>query len=377
MYIYANKGKYNCNNLTYFSKLEAILESNKTNKNVSWDFYDSEFSKHDWTKPSLLTINELYKQRAQQLRDNYDYLVLFYSSGVDSGYILKTFIDNNIKLDEIYMFGAFAAEKRQFNKLRHSKNPGYYTREIEYIAKPVVKEILKKQNIKINTYDWEQDMLDATQNLDWFWQAGSRFGPDALVRNKFHKIFHEHNNMVHKGKRVGFIYGVDKPRLFRNDSDIYFAFLDIILTTGTNNQNDILGETWENDEYFYWNPNFPEIAIKQAHMVIDYLKIKKQITEITHLNNNGSMHVPDFYQIVNRIVYPDWNHGLWQIKKPTSATYHEMSKWFLESKTPEFTRWENSLTELETQIGKKWFNNETIRDGLSGHISKLHKICSI
>lgn len=374
MYTYANKGIYQCNNKSYFSKLEAILESNKTGKQVHWDFYNDKFSKYDWTKPSDLDINKLYKLRAQQLRDNYDHLVLFYSSGVDSGYILKTFIDNNIKLDEVYMFGAFEAEKRQFKRLGTSKDPGYYTREIEYIAKPAIKELLKKQNIKVNMYDWEQDMLKATHNLDWFWEAGSRFGPDALVRNRFHKIFHEHNDMLYKGKRVGFIYGVDKPRLFRDDKNIYMSFLDIILTTGTNNQNDILGETWENDEYFYWNPNFPEIPIKQAHMVMDALRISNDYSMVTHLNNNGSMHTPGLYQIVNRIIYPDWNHGLWQIKKPTSATYHEMSQWFLESNTPEFNKWESSLKELQKQIGSKWFNNGTVRDGLSGHISKLYKV---
>jgi len=152
------------------------------------------------------------------------------------------------------------------------------------------------------------------------------------------------------------------------------SFLDIILTTGTNNQNDILGESWENDEYFYWNPNFPEIPIKQAHMVMDALNASNDHSMITHLNDNGSMHTPGLYQIVNRIIYPNWNHGLWQIEKPTSATYHEMSQWFLESNTPEFKRWENSLTELETQLGSKWFNNGTVRDGLSGHISQLYKI---
>jgi len=375
MYIYANKGTYSCNNKKYYSKLEAILESKLSGQQVHWDFYDQQFSAIDWTKPSLLSIDELYRERAQQLRDNYDHLVLFYSSGVDSGYILKTFIDNDIKLDEIYMFGAFAEEKKRFRELGNTKDPGYYTREVEYIAKPVIREILKKKKIKITEYDWGQDMLDATKDLDWFWQAGSRFGPDMLVRNNFHKRFHEHSDMLHKGKRVGFIYGVDKPRLFRDDKSIYFGFLDIILTTGTNNKNDILGETWENDEYFYWNPNFPEIAVKQAHMVVDHLKATNQLNAITHLNNNGSMHIPGFYQIINRVVYPTWNHGLWQIKKPTSSTYHEVSKWFLDSGTPELARWEASLMELERQIGSEWFNNGTIRDGLKGHISKLHKIC--
>jgi hypothetical protein len=377
VYIRANKGTYGCNNRKYFSKLEAILESNLTGQQVHWDFYDDIFSKYNWSTPSSLSIDQLYKERALQLREEYDHLVLFYSSGVDSGYILKTFIDNNIKLDEIYIFGAFEAEKKKFKELKTSTDPGYYTREIEYIAKPTIKEILKKLDIKITIFDWEKEMLDATNDLDWFWQAGCRFGPDMLVKNDFHKRFHKHSNMTHKGKQVGFIYGVDKPRLFRDDENVYFSFLDIILTTGAGNKNDIIGETWENDEYFYWNPNFPEIPIKQAHMVVDYLKVTGQLNTITHINNNDSMHVPDFYQISNRIIYPRWDHNLWQIKKPTSSTYHEVSKWFLDSDTIELKRWESSLGELERQIGTKWFNNNTIADGLNGHISKLYKICKL
>jgi len=374
MYIHANKGKYYCNNNTYFNKLEAILESNKTGKSIHWDFYDDLFSKYNWSIPPTSNIDQLYLERAKQLRDQYDYLVLFYSSGVDSGYILKTFIDNNIKLDEIYLFGAFEAEKKQFKKLGANTNAGYYTREIEYIAKPTIKEILKKQKIKISMYDWEKDILNAIQDPDWFWQAGCRFGPDMSVRNNFHKYFHNHSEMVHKGKQVGFVYGIDKPRLFRDDNSIYFSFLDLMLTSATNNKNDILGETWENDEFFYWNPNFPEIPIKQAHMVVNYLKTTNQINSITHINQNGNMRIPDFYNLCNRIIYPKWYGNLWQIKKPPVIG---ISTWLFDSKSDSLTQWKNSLWELERQLGSKWFNNNTVIDGLKGHISKLYKICDI
>jgi len=377
MYINANKGVYRCNNKLYFSKLEAILEANRSNQHVHWDFYDDIFGAHDWTKPSHLSINELYKQRAEQLRDNYDYLVLFYSGGVDSGYILKTFIENNIKLDEIYIFGAYEAEKKKFKKLGLDTTPGYYTREIEYIAKPIIQQILKSRKIKVNVYDWEKDMLDATKDLDWFWQTGSRFGPDALVRNNFHKRFHEHNDMIHKGKKVGFIYGVDKPRFCRDDHNIYLFFLDVVLTTGTTNKNDILGETWENDEYFYWNPNALDILTKQAHLVTNYLKQTNNIQLIDHIDNIASWHISDFNLVVNPIIYPNWNHNIWQIKKTTNLVYHEVSQWFLDSNTPEFTRWESSLWELERQIGKKWFNKNTVINGLEGRLSPLYNICNI
>ena len=152
-YINANKGTYYCNKKPFYSKLEAIMESNKNGGQIHWDFYDDIFAKYDWTTPSDLSLDELYKQRALQLREQYDHLVLFYSGGVDSGYILKTFLDNNIKIDEIYIYGSFELEKKKYKQLGASTNPGYYTREVEYIAKPLIKKLLAKQNVKISEYD--------------------------------------------------------------------------------------------------------------------------------------------------------------------------------------------------------------------------------
>lgn len=375
MYTFANKGVYYCNNKPFHSKLSAILESNKTGQQVHWDFHSNEFGKENWTLPSPRTLDELYKERAQQLRDNYDHLVLFYSGGVDSGYILKTFVENDIKLDEIFLFGAFEQEKKHFGRVGYSKEPGFYTREIEYIAKPLIKKLIQKQNIKVNVYDWEEDLLKAAHNGDWFWEAGCRFAPDVLMRSQFHNIFHEHNNMLHKGKKVGFIYGVDKPRLYRDDTSIKFSFLDIILTIGNTNANDITGAEWENDEYFFWNPNFPDIPIKQAHMVAEHLKLTGNVNLIPHLNNHGgNFHTPELYKMINRIIYPNWDHDLWQIKKPTGATYDENSAWFFDKTLPEFRMWEDSLKDMERQLGSKWFNNNTFVNGLRGHISELYDI---
>ena len=180
--------------------------------------------------------------------------------------------------------------------------------------------------------------------------------------------------MLHRGKRVGFIYGVDKPRLLRDDTNIYFAFLDVIMTTGTMPTNDILGEYWENDEYFYWTPNMPELSIKQSHVVVNWLKANNKINLIKHMNNIGAFHDEDYYHEVNVSVYPDWNLNTWQIKKPTRAVWNELSRWFIEGEFEAKIKWENSLWELERVCGKQWFNNNTVKDGLRGHLSPLYKI---
>ena len=373
-YLYHNKGIYKCNGKFFHNKLEAILEANSNpNTWVEWDYHDNIFSRHTWDLEPPVELEALYLERALQLREAYDHLVLLYSGGVDSWYILKTFIKNNIKLDEIYMYGPFEAEEKEYNKLGKDRSPGYYTREIKQSI-PLLKKLVEGHNIKINIFDWTKHILEAANDRDWFWNAGVRFDPTCMVRSKFHKIFREHNELLHKGKRVGFVYGIDKPRLLRDDNSIYFAFLDVIMTTGVLPTNDILGEYWENDEYFYWSPNLPELAIKQSHTVVNYLKSTNNINLIKHMSNIANFHDESYYKEVNRAIYPDWDHNTWQIKKPTSPIYNEQSKWFLDGNFEEKLKWESSLWELERLCGPSWFNNNTVRDGLRGHLSTRYKI---
>ena len=67
-------------------------------------------------------------------------------------------------------------------------------------------------------FDWTRHIIEAADDRDWFYTAGVRFDPTCMVRSKFHKIFREHSEMRHKGKKVGFVYGIDKPRLMRDDN---------------------------------------------------------------------------------------------------------------------------------------------------------------
>lgn len=374
-YLYHNKGIYSANGKPFFNKLEAILEANRSGGSVGWDYHDAVFSQHQWHVEPTPSLDSLYRDRALQLRDAYDHLVLCYSGGVDSWNILSTFVNNRIHIDEIYMWGAFEAERDAIDQLGWSQEPGYYTREIQQ-SLPLVKKLVEHLGTKVNVYDWTRDILSAANDLDWIWRAGTRFDPTCMVRSRFHKVFREHNDMLHRGKRVGFIYGVDKPRLLRDDQNIYFAFLDVIMTTGTLPTNDILGEYWENDEYFYWSPNMPELSIKQSHVVVNWLRSQNKLHLIKHINHISAFHDELYYQEVNRSIYPTWNPATWQIKKPTGAIYNELSKWFFDGNFAARLKWESSLRELERVCGKKWFNNGTVKEGLRGHISPMYRIAS-
>jgi hypothetical protein len=123
-YIYNHKGAYLVGGVPYANKLEACLALNRIpgDHHVHWDYHEHVYDHQPWTHEPPVSIEELYRQRALQLREQYDHLVLFYSGGADSHTILQTFIKNNIKIDEVFCFGAFKAEELEqvgglYNKL--------------------------------------------------------------------------------------------------------------------------------------------------------------------------------------------------------------------------------------------------------------------
>lgn len=100
-------GYYKFGNKIYLSRQDMLddamllLSKNYSLPLMQFIFNEEVFDKIDWTIEPSFSLKELYTQRAQQLRDDYDYLILSYSGGSDSHEILGTFLENNIFIDEI------------------------------------------------------------------------------------------------------------------------------------------------------------------------------------------------------------------------------------------------------------------------------------
>lgn len=374
---YNKKGVYRVGACAYTNKFEACMALNKIpgKHYLHWDYHEHVFDKMPWTVEPPVDIRELYKQRALQLREQYDHLVLFYSGGADSHTILQTFINNDIKIDEVFVYGAFKAEEKVIGSLGWSREPGYYTREVINITKPVLKELQKRQNFKITIWDWTDKTLEVLKNPDWFWEVGTRYAPDTIPRQYLHEAFRHSDRFEGKGKKVGFVFGIDKPRLLRDDHSVYFAFIDTMLTTAVGNNSDIQGRYWENDEYFYWTPDLPEIVVKQSHLIYNFLKKTNRLSELNHSKNLATFHAADYHQMIHPLIYPDWDVNTWQIKKSTSTVTDEFGKWFFDlAPTESKQQWKNGLVELERLLGKQHFNNNSVWGGIVGAYSKLYKI---
>ena len=77
-------GYYEVGNRIFVSQLEALHYASTTKQTVSWNFHNDVYSQYNWSKRPSGTLDELYKLRAQQIRDKYDYVVVHFSGGSDS-----------------------------------------------------------------------------------------------------------------------------------------------------------------------------------------------------------------------------------------------------------------------------------------------------
>ena len=65
----------------FYNKTQALQYSNKIKFNARWVFNDDVYGSIDWSIPVETPLVQLYKQRALQLREKYDHLILHYSGG--------------------------------------------------------------------------------------------------------------------------------------------------------------------------------------------------------------------------------------------------------------------------------------------------------
>ena len=104
-------GYFSVNNFRTFSRSEALELQHKLGHPVQYHFNDDVYGSIDWSIEPLESIQDLYFQRARQIREKYDYLVLMFSGGADSYNVLMSFVHAGVKLDEIAHLTYYKADK--------------------------------------------------------------------------------------------------------------------------------------------------------------------------------------------------------------------------------------------------------------------------
>lgn len=251
---------YNEKGQVFLSKFDAIAKSDL----LFLYYYDEEFKKFDWTKKPEESLEFLYKERAQQLRDSYEKIIIAYSGGVDSTNVLETFYYNNIHVDEILMVGAFS----QDNKFGSDEN---HNAEIYYNCLKTLKKFNLK-NTKIIFEDYSLKLLDKNNFSlskidDWYRWIGSRY-----PLHSWH--WYDADYRMLNSKKTALIFGIDKPMIEYDFllNKTFFRFIDGAIFQYGQTPERVCTESNFKRINFYWDPLATKLLIKQMHVVKEFLE---------------------------------------------------------------------------------------------------------
>jgi hypothetical protein len=260
---------YKVNDKIFLSKIEAILEAQKTSADVSWYFYNHVFDSVDWTKEPDLSLDAFYKIRAQQIRDQFDYVIVLASGGADSTNALWSFLKNNIHVDEI-IAGAPMSGLKNYTMNNSDRSVNNTISETEYALWPLLDEVKQNYpNVKITINDYFEDILNYKTD-EWLYRAGEWISPVTTKGNldKFSRLV----DMAENGKKIGVVWGIDKPNIrYLKDGSVCLNILD----RAVNIARPSFAKSYPNVEtvLFYYTAQLPELMIKQAHTVAKYINL--------------------------------------------------------------------------------------------------------
>lgn len=263
-------GFYEVGNTRYYSKIAAILEHQRLRLPLRWNYLDEEFDQHDWTVEPAESLDQLYANRAQQLREQYDYLVLHFSGGSDSANILETFIKHNIHLDEILIRGSYGLAPKSTGLVTASELYAECLTQGIPIAQWVKDNHLP--HLKITLIDTTQLINNYyTSNPDWVEHAGVILTPGICIKSELDSLSPHYRKLSDQGIRIGHIYGADKPQISRRKSIFYTRWLDTLQS----NFSIIRNSNIPNPQYiecFYWGRHSIQMQIKQLHVLKNHIK---------------------------------------------------------------------------------------------------------
>lgn len=356
----------------FYSKSLALIEATKTNIHPEWHFGNGVFDTVDWSKPVDSDINSVYKARAKQLREKYDYLVLCFSGGSDSTTILQSFLSQNLLIDEVLVKWPIKATQGLY-KPSTLKTPENMLSEWDLSIKPQLEYLsIHYPTINITIQDWSDDIEKELVEEDWF-SINDHLNPGVFRKYGGLTATESESAMIDKGKTTAVIWGIDKPQMMYKDGNIYLYFLDKFVNFAF-----ISGTANRNVELFYWTPDYTDLIKTQARLVYEYFVRNPKMVSIIDWDNRQKNDRTTYNDIVRSIIYPNWNKGIFQCGKPTQIVKCEYDSWMFQhlGNYRYLQSWEHGLNNIRNVIDKKYYQlgKHGQFDGWVGFISPFYKI---
>jgi hypothetical protein len=368
---------YETNAETRFDqKVDALLYRNTLpHATVHFHWYEDAFSRLNPSIEPVDTLAELCRQRAQELRDTYQYIRLFYSGGADSHTALVSFIDNNIHLDEIVVDVRI---DKDTNIAINTTN-----REIAIATIPYLKNIihrLPRTKITIS----QATTKDAD---DWFSIANDTNipvitdGGSGMFRLTTEYTWYKLVTTTHHNDWCD-LYGGTKARLFKKNNNWYMFDVDSSLLFATIS---------DRHEDFFISRNVPSLYLKTAYALKHYHTarqstddfVNKFHSKLSQEYNRAIGRVPthSITQIKRFFADIDYSSKLWEDKK--IAGYYSTMFYKNVIGTPEGQGWyKNFVVMQELLLGDKYkdiwntdrYGNPVTAAGTKGLVSKFYSL---
>jgi len=267
------------------SKITAHRFLIKTGIKPVYNLFEEEIAAVDLFTEPTASLEELYARRAQEIREQYDYVILAFSGGTDSECVFRAFYENGLRIDEILRYHYDLNYKEKLIKMK--ADPEEY--EYERLSLPLIKFI--KDNL---CPDIEVTIADYTKiSMEFFQQRGANWheqmdeetlaklsSPGMIWRADPSILNPRWQKMLDSGKRVALVIGKEKLQINRDQTGWYWQYMDgsyfrwlIPPIQRTGNPMSI--------EMFFTAPTTIDLQLKQAHAV-------KNATESHHILLNKS-----------------------------------------------------------------------------------------
>jgi hypothetical protein len=355
-------GYYIVGDKIFSDKIEALIYASETRADVSWNFHDELFSKVNWEKEPSIPLTELYKQRALQIREKYDYIVLLSSGGADSTNMIYSFFNNNIHVDEI-VASAPISGLSNLDKTERNNNAENTYNETFFAQIPLMKELSDKfSKTKFTLNDYFQDILDYKSD-QWLLTCSDWIHPTTNARFNLEKFKHL-RDIADSGKRLGIIYGIDKPNIMADGDNLYTTLADLTVNVPRNPFNRLYPNV--DTVLFYYAQDLPELMVKQAHEVSRWMFLQENSHTLKYLRHKNSK-IPyernrvrqSYYErAIIPCIYKDTHRPVFQAHKCIQIFFSEHDNWFYQKhfKTNTFQMMESDFNHFINIIDPRHLN---------------------
>jgi hypothetical protein len=323
-------GFYEVNGKLYTNKILAVLDAQKTSSEINWNYHKEIYDKVDWMTEPTLSLDQLYKLRAQQIREKYDYVVVMLSGGADSTTVLRSFLNNNIHVDEI-VAGAPMSGLKGWKWDEFDTSVSNAVSETKFALFPLLEEVAENHpKVKISILDYFETIINFKTD-EWIFKCQDWVNPVIQSKGDLNNLKHL-VSLAEQGKRIGILWGLDKPIVKQKENGEMFTAISDLPVNAAHQPFD---REYPNVDrvLFFWGADFPEILVKQSHVVARFMHLPQNewmidsVLTMRKHKNELKLWRHDYQRSIVPIIYPTTYGKVFQCQKAESAFMTEYHQW--------------------------------------------------